>query len=69
MFDLPAFVEFLRSFDTSCEEEILLSLYTRRRPEEKSDLIFSEIINIPIDSIMCLPRDNNPWYHEYTSEK
>ena len=68
MFDFSALIEFLRGFDTRREEEIFLSLYARSCPEEESYLIFSHRIDIPVDSIMRLPRDNTPWHHEDTSE-
>lgn len=68
MFDFSAFIEFLRSFDTRREEEIFLSLDTWSCTEEESYLILSHCIDISVDSIMRLPRDNTPWRHEDTSE-
>jgi hypothetical protein len=68
MFDLPAFIELFGSFDTRREKEIFLSLDTWGCAEEEPYLIFSHRIDIPVDSIMRLPRDNTPWHHEDTPD-
>ena len=60
MSDLATFIELLRRLDTSREVEILLSLNSRARPEEESNLMRRYEIDIPIDSIMCLPPYNPP---------
>ena len=60
MSDLATFIELLRRLDTSREVEILLSLNSRARPEEESDLMRRYEIDIPIDSIMCLPPYHPP---------
>jgi hypothetical protein len=57
---LSSLIELLRSFDTSREVEILLSLNSRTRPEEESDLMRRYEIDIPIDSSMCLPPYHSP---------
>ena len=60
MTDLATLIELLRRLDTSREVEILLSLNSRARPEEESNLMWRYEIDISIDSIMCLPPYHPP---------
>jgi hypothetical protein len=60
MSDLATLIELLRRLDTSREVQILLSLNCRARPEEESNLMWRYEIDIPIDSVMCLPPYHPP---------
>ena len=60
MSDLAPLIELLRRLDRSREVEILLSLNSRARPEKESNLMRRYEIDIPIDSVMCLPPYHPP---------